>query len=451
MSIETIFTVKNEDLDRLNPDTAVEFFQKLLRAEARRLGIELSKINISLRVNVKDGGIDATVDETQVETGAGIIKTGKTSYQIKSGKTKPNIEDELFGREDLKEGIQDCLNPDSTYVLVCTGIDLVYSERMEIVSKIKEYLKPYGEQQPEVEVWSQNTLVGFLESFPSLALWVNGKDQSVFQTHQSWSQDGTMRLPFFPGKSQDDLIPRIQNELREKQNTVHVRVLGEPGIGKTRLVLEATDTDDLSPLVIYCTASQFRDSILMNEILRDDNPFSAILVIDECDADNRFYIWDKLQHRGPWIKLVSIYNDYDPIAGSGISEFETERLEDEQILSIVQGHGVPKEQADLYLQFCDGSPRMAHHTGEILENHPGDPSQLLSDDYLYRSFYVDIRREDLNSREVQQRELVLQYIALFKRFGFGQLVVADAQAIAEKLKKLTNRLLGADFRKSLMI
>lgn len=447
MSIETIFTVKNENLDRLNPDTAVEFFQKLLWAEARRLGIELSKINISRRVNVKDGGIDATVDETQVETGAGIIKAGKTSYQIKSGKTKPNIEDELFGREDLKEGIQDCLNPDSTYVLVCTGIDLVYSERMEIVSKIKEYLKPYGEQQPEVEVWSQNTLVGFLESFPSLALWVNGKDQSVFQTHQSWSQDGTMRLPFFPGKSQDDLIPRIQNELREKQNTVHVRVLGEPGIGKTRLVLEATDTDDLSPLVIYCTASQFRDSILMNEILRDDNPFSAILIIDECDADNRFYIWDKLQHRGPWIKLVSIYNDYDPIAGSGISEFETERLQDEQILSIIHGHGVPKEQADLYLQFCDGSPRMAHHTGEILESHPGNPSQLLSDDYLYRSFYVDIRSEDSNSREVQQRELVLQYIALFKRFGFGQSVVADAQAIAEKVKEADEQITWSRFQK----
>ena len=447
MSIENIFTVKNEDLSRLDADSAVVFFQKLLWAEARRIGVELSKIAISRRVNVKDGGIDATVDETQVETETGIIKTGKTSYQIKSGKTKPNIEDELFGREDLKEGIQDCLNPDSTYILVCTGIDLVYSERMEIVSKIKEYLKPYGEQQPEVEVWSQNTLVGFLESFPSLALWVNGKDQSVFQTHQSWSQDGTMRLPFFPGKSQDDLIPRIQNELREKQNAVHVRVLGEPGIGKTRLVLEATDTDDLSPLVIYCTASQFRDRILMNEILRDDNPFSAILVIDECDADNRFYIWDKLQHRGPRIKLVSIYNDYDPIAGSGISEFETERLEDEQILSIVQGHGVPKEQADLYLQFCDGSPRMAHHTGEILAIHPGDPSQLLSDDYLYRSFYVDIRREDLNSREVQQRELVLQYIALFKRFGFGQLVVADAQAIAEKVKKADEQITWSRFQK----
>ena len=448
MNRDTIFTIKNEDLSRLKADSAVEFFQKLLWAEARRSGIELSKINISRRVNVRDGGIDATVDETQIESETGIIKSGKTSYQIKSGITKPNLEDELFGREDLKEGIQDCLNPDSTYVLVCTGIDLVYREQMEIVSKIKEYLKPYGEQLPNVEVWSQNTLISFLESFPSLALWVNGNDEGIFQTHRSWSQDGTMRVPFYPGESQDELIPKIRNELRKKQNAVHVRVLGEPGIGKTKLVLEATRTDDLSPLVIYCTASEFlQNRILMNAILQDDNPFSAILVIDECDANDRFYISDKLQHRGPRIKMVSIYNDYDPVAGEGISEFETERLENERILTIIQEYGVSREQADLYLEFCDGSPRMAHRTGEILASHPGDPSQLLSDDYLYQSFYIDFSREDPNSQEVQQRELVLQYIALFKRFGFGQLVVDDAKAIAEKLKEADEQITWSRFQK----
>ncbi len=449
MNRDTIFTIKNEDLSRLNADSAVEFFQKLLWAEARRSGIELSKINISRRVNVRDGGIDANVNETQIESETGIIKSGKTSYQIKSGTRKPNIEDELFVKEDLKEGIQDCLNTDNTYVLVCTGIDLVYREQMEIVSKIKEYLKPYGEQLPNVEVWSQNTLVGFLESFPSLALWVNGNDDSIFQTHRSWSEDGTMRVPFFPGQSQDELIPKIQNKLREKQNAVHVRVLGEPGIGKTKLVLESTRTEDLSPLVIYCTAFQFlQNRTLLDAILQDNNPFSAILVIDECDPNDRSDIWDKIQHRGPRIKMVSIYNDYDKFPGEGIFKFETERLEDERILTIIQHYGVPDEQAEPYLQFCDGSPRMAHHTGKILDSHPGDPTQLLSDDYLYRSFYVDyFRREDPNSIEVQQRELVLQYIALFKRFGFGPLVVNEAQAIAEKVKEADEQITWSKFQK----
>ena len=129
MHHDNIFTVKPEHLDLLDEDTAVEFFQKLLWAEARRLGIALNKINVSSRVNVPDGGIDAIVDEAQVAAGCGIIKPGKTSYQIKSGTFSPGrketIKKELFKarkqpkKENLKEGIRTCLGIEGTYILVC--------------------------------------------------------------------------------------------------------------------------------------------------------------------------------------------------------------------------------------------------------------------------------------------------------------------------------------------
>ena len=80
MNEQTIFTVNNDDLGRLDEHTAVDFFQRLLWAEARRIGIEISKINVSTRVNVPDGGVDATVDDTQIATGCGIIKFGKTRF-----------------------------------------------------------------------------------------------------------------------------------------------------------------------------------------------------------------------------------------------------------------------------------------------------------------------------------------------------------------------------------
>ena len=69
MNSDTIFTVTNDDLGRLNERTAVEFFQKLLWAEARRIGIEVSKINVSSQIHVPDGRVGATVDETQIATG----------------------------------------------------------------------------------------------------------------------------------------------------------------------------------------------------------------------------------------------------------------------------------------------------------------------------------------------------------------------------------------------
>ena len=452
MNQNTIFTVRNDDLDRLDQNTAVEFFQQLLWAEARRLGIEISKVNISRWVNVRDGGVDATVENAQFEGGQGLIKPGKTSYQIKAGRTfKPwersVIQKELFGtkspnRKNLGGSIRAYLDDGGTYVLVCTGIDLVDPQLRNTHEHIEDFLKQCGYSHPKVEVWSQNTLIGFLQVFPSLALWINGNDRAIFQTHRSWTEDGTMKVSFVSGESQEDLIAKIRGELRETVNTVHVRVLGEPGIGKTRLVLEATKTDDLASLIIYCTAAQFRDSVLMNEILRDDNQFSAVLVIDECDPDSRFYIWNKLQHQGNRIKLITIYNDYDPIAGSGISELEILRLGDDQIRTIIQGYGVSEEHADFYVEFCDGSPRMAHHTGNIIANSPRDPSQLLNDNRLYKSFY-----DFGDSQDVQQRELVLQYVALFKRFGFGGPVIADAQAIAKKVQAANPQITWSKFQK----
>ena len=88
----------------------------------------------------------------------------------------------------------------------------------------------------------------------------------------------------------------------------------------------------------------------------------------------------------------------------------------------------------------------AHHTGNVLANYPGDLSQLLNNDYLYRSFYVD-QREDPSSSEVQERELVLQYIALFKRFGFGGPVIADAQAVAKKIQEANPLVTWSRFQK----
>ena len=437
MNSDTIFTVTNDDLGRLNERTAVEFFQKLLWAEARRIGIEVSKINVSSQIHVPDGGVDATVDDTQIATGSGIIKPGKTNYQIKSGQSfspwqESEIQKELFG-----ESIHACLEDSGTYILVCTGIDLVEPQRTNALNHIKNYLKQCDYPDAKVDVWSQNTLIGFLDSFPSLALWVTGRDNAQFQTHSSWAEDDDMRVQFSRGQSQENSIAIIQNELRQDNDTVHLRVLGEPGIGKTKLVLEATRIEDLSPLVIYCSASQFRDSVLMNQLLRDDSQFSAILVIDECDPGSRFYIWDKLRYRGPRIKLITIYNDYEERAG-GITYYDTPPLEDEQIRNIIiQESQIPADQANRWTELCDGSPRVAHVIGQNLLNHP--------EDLLRPSGTVDIweryiaGRANPNRQEIKETRRVLRYIALFKRFGFERFVMAEAQAIAQKVGIKWNR------------
>ena len=84
-------------------------------------------------------------------------------------------------------------------------------------------------------------------------------------------------------------------------------MLGDPGVGKTRLVLEATGSDDLKSSVIYVgNGTTFRTSELLNELLKDDNEFTAIVVVDECDRESRAEVWNKLRNRGPMIGMVTV-------------------------------------------------------------------------------------------------------------------------------------------------
>jgi len=455
--MDTIFTVKNEDLERLNPQEAIDFFRELLWAEARRIGIQIDKIRVSSRINVPDGGVDAVVERSDTLTQNGIIKLGHTSYQIKAGETfKPwddaQIKKELFGnrnpsKENLGSSVRNCLDNDGTYVLVCFKQDPTEEQYSKAVENLRKYFEQCRYQKPKVEVWGQNNLIGFLTVFPSLALKLNRRGGLQFQTHQSWAQDAEMRREFKAGQAQRDFISNMQSELRKDIEAVHIRVLGKPDIGKTRLVLEATRAEDLQPLVIYCdAASKFRDSDLMNEILRDDNKFNLILIIDECDSDSRSYIWNKLKYKGPRIKLISIYNELDETSGN-INYLNAPPLENEQISSIIQEYGNPKDQVDRWVEFCrcspnSGSPMVAHVFGQNLKNNPDDlfrPPDTVNvwDRYLAGG-------DDPNI--FQERKLILQYVALFKRFGYRKPFINEAQAIAKMIERANPQITWSRFQ-----
>ena len=453
MNRDTIFTVKNEDLSRLNQYMSVEFFQQLLWAEARRLGIEISKINVSRWVNVPDGGVDATVDDVQSEIGQGIIKQGKTSYQLKAGASfKPwqesVIREEFFStelpdRQNLGESIRACLDADGTYILVCTGIDPVEPQRQQIYSHIEEYLKQCGYLHPKVEVFTQSTLIGFLQVFPSLALDIKRIGTADFQTHQIWSSNEDMQVPYIPGQPQSDLIEEIRGQLRDPNRAAHIRVWGEPGIGKTRLVFEATRTEEFSPLVTYSRlASQFESGRLMNEILYNDD-LSAIVVIDECDPSSWARIWNQLGHCGPRIKLITIYNDYE-VQAADVTYHIAPPLTQEQICSIIQKYSnLSEDQADRWAELCDGSPRVAHVIGDNLVKHPEDLLKPPSTVNIWERY---IAAGDVpNSEKTEHRRLVLQYLSLFKRFGYERSVAEEALAIAKKIEEANRDITSHEF------
>lgn len=443
--MDTIFTVKNEDLERLSPQEAVDFFRELLWAEAATLEIGKNLINVPSAITVADGGIDAEVQNVSASGGQEIIKQGLTRYQIKTGKfslsNESHIKSILFKDKtnELKPRVKSCLDKEGTLIIVLFGWDNPETKDDQLVNKFKEKLilldRKYN--NAKIEIWQQNKLRGFLTPFPSLALRIKGLDRSRFQSHRSWSENDDMKKEFVAGEKQKEFIASLQTALRQNNNeAMHIRIYGEPGIGKTRLALEVTRADDLLPLVIYVdSANEFRDSNLITEILREDNQFSVILVIDECDSDSRSYIWNKLKYRGPRIKIITIYNEYDDTSGN-IAYFDVPPLDNEQISKIIQEYHIPKDRADRWSEECSGSPRVAHIIGFNLKANPEKPEDVVKslDTVNVWERYI-VGGDDPNNLEVGQRRIILRHIALFKRFGYGRHVVNEAQAIVKIIEK----------------
>lgn len=437
--MDTILTVKNEHLRLLGPEDAVILFRELIWAEAARIDLPISRINVSSWINVPDGGVDASVSDSGIYARSGLIRRGHNSYQIKTGASlspwqRSQIKRELFGskppnKQNLGNSVKDCLEKDGIYVLVCSGLDLTGEQRRDAIENLKYFFKECGYQDPQVDVWSLNNLIGFLRPFPALALRVNRHSIGRFETHGTWATHEDMRKGFMVGEQHQDLIEKLRRESRRGEGAVHIRVWGEAGIGKTRLVLEALDADDLRPLVVYCDAGLFRDSDLMTEILRGE--FSTFLVLDDCDPVTRAYVWNRFQCHSPRVKIVSIYNERDD--SSGISYFDVPPLEEIHISNIIQGYGIPKDQADRWARECSGSPRVAHVVGWNLINNPEDMLKPFGTVDVWERYIVG--SDDPSDPEVRQRRIVLQHVALFKRFGYGRPVVIETRAIAGMIQK----------------
>lgn len=437
--MDTLLTVNNEDLSRLNSQQAVEFFRDLLWSEASRSGIPFNKINVSARVNVPDGGIDASIIDNTIPSASGFIASGHNGYQIKTGDAfepwqQAQIHKELFGskelsKENLGDAVRECLDKDGRYVLVCFGKDLIDEQQKKAIAHIKESFTACNYANTKVEVWSANNLIGFLKDFPALSLRINKRATGNFETHYEWSNHDDMSQTFIPGTAQQVLINNLQTEIRRNNEPLHIRVWGEPGIGKTRIVLEATKPDDLRGLTIYTNTTSFRDSNLMQDILRGD--YHAILVLDECDSDNRAYIWNKFKYHSPRIKLITIYNEHDD--ARDINYIDVPALEDQQIGTIIQSYGVPHDKANGWARECSGSPRVAHVIGSNLINNPEDLLKSPGTVNIWDRYIVGLDKPE--SLDVNQRRLTLSYLALFKRFGYGIKVQSEATAIAELIQK----------------
>ena len=435
-----IFHVEAKKLIGYDANEGIELIRQLLWAEAWRVGIPRHSINISSDITVADGGIDAAVDTTEAH--GSILIPGHTNYQVKTGASfKPwqraEIKTELFGKQlvglaGLGAQTRRGLEQGGTYSLVALGHDLTSEQRDQTKELLAENFAACGFPNTPIQVLGAGEIAGILALHPSLCLEINGLGNVKFQTIGSWRAGSDMTPSLSLGVLQAKFIEDLRERL-EVPEVQHVRIIGEPGIGKTRLALEAlSGRENLSASAMYFRqASDFQGSIFFHALMREGEARSVIIVVDECEDSERADIWRALKGR-PGVKIVTIDHGPDTAGGTGMQTMQAPLLEQEQIESILRGYLPGNQLLRNWAMWCDGSARVAHALGENLRDHPEDILRSPDTVQIWERFISGYGSEVEGGRA----RTVLMHIALFEMFGYLHPVKEEADFVCELVRKV---------------
>ena len=432
-----VTNVSPKVLSLLAPETAVDLFRELLWAEAHRAGIGPALVSVPGAINVADGGVNAEIAGLPAVSPGGLFFPGLTRYQIKTGAFSAGNDSEmraLFLKEkstEFKDRVRSCFEKNGTFVVVLFGSDTPDRTDEELARACQGFV---GQREPAfrdrpIHVLRQNQIAGFVNRHIALANHAQLKRFPNLRIHAEWGKEIESLAPLRVGPPQEGFISQIRLELRQSVSR-HLCIWGEPGIGKTRLVYEATAAEDLSSSIAYFRSPQALEQSEVIDELVHDVAKSAVVVVDDCESRDRESIWRQLKGLGTRVRLVTI--QHDPCDSSGTTvALQTPELAPAQISEIIQQHGIPKDAADRFAEYCGGSPRVADVVGWNLQNNPDDLTRPLDTGNVWNRF---IQGPDPPSSDlVDRRRLVLHYVALFKKFGYGEPYQREAKAIAAQI------------------
>jgi hypothetical protein len=429
--LRSFFDVTPIELDQLGAEPAVAVLREMLWAEVNSLGIPISQVDVPFAVTTADGGIDAVVNGTPQGTGSGLIFAPQTAYQVKAGDFPLNgtslgqIEELLISPsaiaarvkarvkpgepfhkpEDISPRVRACLDAGGTFVAMLFGNDGIDTEDAATEGAIREFLgkidAKYADAQ--IKVWRQSRICGLLRAFPAVSLQIKNLPGFQLLTHSQWAERYDLRQEFVAAPDQQQVIDSLRESLRDdSRGPIHVRVIGEPGIGKTRLILETLRADDLKPLVLYADKGTKVDGSVVSAIYHAKTA-RMILVVDECGPEIRSDLVRNFASLGAQVKIISIYQDRD--ATDDASEYRLSIMpplptpEIETILGTT--YGVDPASIGGWATLCEGSPRVAHVIGQNLREHPEDPLRSDGTAQIWIRFLAaDVGRETEDYRRL---------------------------------------------------
>lgn len=455
------------ELKILSSMQAVDALRDLLYAEAKLLGIPLTGVNVPIAITTRDGGVDAEVTCPIEPTGHnGVIRAGYTCYQVKTGdfsaSRKTDIKTILFRPsskrkakptpDDLNDRVKECLDRNGTLVVVLFGSDAVDRTPDATAKTFREFLAHIDPRYKSatIEIWRVNQMVNLISNVTGISLRLKGMGDIVpFAHDRSWMKDccNFEGGSFLLSEGHRTAFDLIRSTIREKAAFRHIRLVGEAGCGKTRLVYEALGESDIAPLVVYCEdGDQLLETGIVELLRQLAAHMPMVLVVDECDGGARSAIQQRMRGTARDLTLITIHNEEDTQDKTevGLRLIDAPKLSEQQIAEILTQYEAPADQAKTIARMCDGSPRVAQIVGASLRRESGAATlvtsttlQLIWDNYI-------AGKEGRDSPQFRVRALIITCVALFKKFGWQGSYKEEGTLIYEKLIRPLDQNLSYD-------
>ena len=242
-------------------------------------------------------------------------------------------------------------------------------------------------------------------------------------TWAKWSTQPDMSVSLQMGTEQQAFITSLSQQLTVKGS--EIRISGDPGSGKTRLVLEAIRLDeDLQRQVLYYEDPiGFLEEPYINELSRAGNEATHVFVVDDCHS--RYYGSTRSQITAIRDRVVMVTITHD-------TEFHSTQvppLPDDQIAAILASYrGDLGQLMREYVACCQHSPRFAHLVGESLKADAG--SIVAHPDAGRIVERIICGKAGTASVEAQMRMTIARFASLFDRFGVEQPYTKEIEALA---------------------
>ncbi len=420
-----ILEVTDTDIHRLDAKQLTDLLRRLLLLEADRYSIPRQAVDVSLQINVPDGGSDGQIEWTDGLSETDFIPSRHTLFQCKATKIEPagcKKEIQIKGSCDLKPEVEHVLDNGGAYVLFCTQ-SLNTQQKNKRIEKIREAIKEAGKRYDadvRIEIYDAGRIQNWVNLYPAaiaaILEWAGRATSSPAQTWDHWSRYGAFRKFSFVADDQStDYIRQLREHLSSPRSVA--RIVGLSGLGKTRLALETfrpqeTKSFDESVLVqkvVYMDAShdsQIADSIYNWTVQKID----GIVVVDNCDLALHKTLQGHVEHEDSRLSLLTL--DYDTHPLPNIHLITLDRAPDSVIKKMLAQHfsGLPDTDLARITEFAQGFPQMAVLLAEARLQKEPDLSKLTDDDLLQKLLWG--RR--------QESEKALQVItacSLFEHLG----------------------------------